>query len=188
MSETPQHHNKYGTPEYSAMNYDQLGSEPRSARLTKSLVWVMLVISALSTILGWVALQAAGAEQYLEQNVPAGQLQEITPDMLDTVFASVIVFYLVFALITLGLYVVVGLGLKGNKNWARVLGLILGILFLLSAAYTLLLGTDYGNLPGMELMNTILTVVLVLITVWWIIQAVNKDTNRWFTMHRSLQR
>ncbi len=183
--EIPQ--NKYGTTPYSATNAQGLGAEPRSVRLTKSLVWVLLVLHAISSLLGVLALQSQDPQTYFEQSLPASELEQMTPDMLETMFAASVAFFIGFAVLNVILFVIVGLGLRANRNWARITGLVLGILFLISAAYTLLFATPYGDLPGLEWLNTILSWVIVLVTIWWIVQAVNKRTSEWFAKHRRLQ-
>ena len=185
MSETPE--NKYGTTPYSPTDMKNIGTEPRSARLTKSLVWVLMILHLLSAMIGLVAMQSQGATAYLEAYLPPNEFQEMTPDMLDTMFGVTMVMFVGFAVVNLVLFVIVGLGLRANRNWARFMGLVLAILFLISSAYALLFATDYGDQSGMMLMNTIVSWVIVLVTIWWIIQALDKQIHRWFALHKSLQ-
>lgn len=176
--------NKYGTQPYRPDTFETLGPEPRSSRLTKSLVWVLLLLHAVSSIIGLAALRGQDPAAYFEAYLPASELTQMTPDMMATMFQTTVVFFIVFALFNLALFVIVGLGLRATKNWARFMGLILGGLFLLSSAYTLLFATDYGNLPGTEFLNTMLSWVILFITVWWGVQALSKATARWFAAHR----
>ena len=185
MSETPE--SKYGTTPYSPTDKKNIGTEPRSARLTKSLVWLLMILHILSSLVGLVEMQSQGARAYLEAYTPTNEFQEMTPDMLDTMFGVTVVMFVVFAAINVVLFVIVGLGLKVNRNWARFMGLVLAILFLISSAYTLLFATSYGDQSGMMLFNTIISWVIVLVTIWWIIQALDKQTHRWFALHKSLQ-
>lgn len=184
MTESPE--NKYGTTPYSPNHMHSLGEEPRSATLTKTLIWPLLVLNLITAIIGLLAFQAAGTAQYLEQNLPPGELESFTPDMLDGVTTALVVFFIVIAVINVALFVVVGLGLRANRNWARFLGLVFAILFLLSAVYSLLIGTNYGNLSGLEILNSIISWLTVLLTIWWITQAMNKETTRWFALHRNV--
>lgn len=185
MTEFPD--NTYGTTPYTPQEYTNLGEEPRSAKLTKSLVWPLLVLNLLSSILGLMAMRAVGAAEYLRPSLPPEEFQNMDQAMLDTLFSATTVFAIIFAVISVVLFIIVGLGLRANKNWARFTGLVLGAFYLLSALYTLVLATPYGELGGFELVNSILTWVIVLVTIWWFIQALQKDTNRWFAMHRALQ-
>lgn len=185
MSQTPE--NKYGTTPYSPTDLSNIGTEPRSSRLTKSLVWVLMILHILSAVIGILAMRADGPEAYLEAYMPPNEFQTMTPDMLDTVFGAAIVMAIVMAAINVALFVIVGLGLRANRNWARFMGLVLAILFLISAAYSLLFATNYGEQSGLMMLNTILSWVIVLVTIWWIIQALDKQTHRWFVLHKSLQ-
>ena len=179
--------NKYGTTPYSPTNAQNIGEEPHAVRLTKTLIWPLLALHVFSSIIGLVSIQSEGAAAYFEQNLPPGEIAQVTPDMLETMYTASLAFFIGFAVLNVILFFVVGLGLRANKNWARFVGLVLAILFLISAAYTLLFATPYGDLPGWELLNTIVSWVIVLVTVWWIIQALNKRTSQWFAMHRQLQ-
>ena len=185
MTQTPE--NKYGTTPYSPADMSNIGEEPRSARLTKSLVWVLMILHVLSGVIGIVAMQSAGAQAYLEAYLPPNEFQTMSPEMLDTAFGAIVVMSIVIMGINVVLFLIVGLGLRANRNWARFMGLVLGILFLISSAYTLLFATDYGDQSGMMLFGTIVSWVIVLVTIWWIIQALDKQTHRWFALHKSLQ-
>ena len=185
MTDTPE--NKYGTTPYSPTDMTNIGNEPRSARLTKSLVWVLMILHVLAGVIGIVAMQTAGPAGYLEAYLPPNEYQAMTPQMLDTAFAATLVMAIVLLAINVVLFVIVGLGLRANRNWARFMGLVLAILFLISSAYSLLFATDYGAQSGMMLFSTIVNWVIVLVTIWWIIQALDKQTHRWFALHKSLQ-
>lgn len=160
---------------------------PRSVQLTKSLVWPLLGLHALSAVISIIAMRSQGATEYFRNYLPPAEFEALTPDVLGTMFTAATASFIAFAAINAALFVVVGLGLRANRGWARFLGLVLAVLFLISAAYTLLFATSYGELSGLVFVETIISWVIVLITVWWIVQALNKDTARWFAMHRELQ-
>lgn len=183
--ETP--HSKYGTTPYSPASAHSMGAEPRPARLTKTLIWPLLALHVVTSIIGLMSMQSQGAAAYFEQSLPPGELAQLDPAMLDTMYSASVAFFIGFAVLNVILFVVVGLGLRANKNWARFVGLVLAILFLVSAAYTLVFATPYGDLAGFDLFNTIVSWVVVLVTIWWIIQALDKRTSQWFSMHRRLQ-
>lgn len=185
MTETPE--NRYGTTPYSPTDMNNIGDEPRSSRLTKRLVWVLMILHVVTGVIGVVAMQAEGPEAYLEAYLPPNEFQNMTPEMLDTVFGATLVVAIVMLAINVVLFVIVGLGLRANRNWARFMGLVLAILFLISSAYSLLFATDYGDQSGLMFFGTIINWVIVLGTIWWIIQALDKQTHRWFALHKSLQ-
>lgn len=164
-----------------------LGEAPRSVQLTKTLVWPLLGLHALSAVVSIMAMRSQGATEYFQHYLPPAEFETLTPDTLGTMFTAATVSFIVFALLNAALFVIVGLGLRANRNWARFLGLVLAVLFLISAAYTLLFATSYGELSGMVFVDTIISWVIVLITVWWVIQALDKHTGQWFAIHRELQ-
>lgn len=182
---SPQH--RSGTTSSSQRNVSSMSSEPRPARLTKSLIWPLLALHILTSVLGMVTMQAQDAAEYFAQLLPPAELAQLDPAMLETMLTATVAFFIGFSVLNIVVFVIIGLGLRANRNWARFVGLILAILFLLSAAYTLLFATDYGNLPSMELFSTIISWVIVLITLWWMIQAFDKRTTAWFWQHRKLQ-
>src|SRR5699024_12404505 len=122
MTESPE--NKYGTSPYSPYHMHCLGEEPRSATLTKTLIWPLLVLNLITPIIGLLAFQAVGTAQYLEQNLPPGELESFTPDMLDGVTTALGGFFIVIAVINVARVVVVGVGLRANRTGARLLGRI----------------------------------------------------------------
>lgn len=185
MSEASE--NKYGTTPYSPTARPDLGEEPRSSKLTKSLIWPLLLLNVLTSVLGIIHLQTVDTVQYYEQNLPPEQAQGLTPDMLDTMHTWTIISFIAFAALAVILFLIVGLGLRANKTWARFMGLILAILFILSEGLSLLFTVDYGQLAPIELVSAILGWVAVLLTIWWIVQAMNKQTAQWFGIHRRLQ-
>ena len=109
MTETPE--NKYGTTPYSATDMSNIGDEPRSARMTKNLVWVLMILHVLAGVIGVVAMQAEGPEAYLEAYLPPNEFQGMTPEMLDTAFGATLVMAVVLIAINVVLFVIVGLGL-----------------------------------------------------------------------------
>jgi|GEM_PF-2355757 len=184
--ETPS--NKYGTTPYSPTDAHSLGEEPRSVRLTKVLVWPLLVLHALSALFSIIAMQSMGPADYFRDYLPPQEFEQLSPDMLDTMFSAALISSIGFAAINVVLFVVVGLGLRANRNWARFLGLILAVLFLISALYSLVFATPYGDMSGVMFFETIISWVIVLVTIWWGVQALDKRTGQWFVMHRQLGR
>lgn len=176
-AETPP--DNYGTTPY---------EEPRSVRLTKTLIWPLLILHVLSVVLSLIAVQSLGPEEYLRENLRASEFGQLTPDMLDATFTVSLVAFVGFALVNVALFVVVGLGLRANRHWARFLGLVLAILFLISALYSLLFATLYTELSGLMLVEMLISWLIVILTIWWIMQALDKNTGEWFAMHRELQR
>jgi len=185
LSEAP--NNKYGTTPYSPTEISDLGDEPRSSKLTRTLIWPLLVLSALTSILSVVEMFTVAPEEYYSQILPPEQLQDATPAMLDTMHTWSLISYIGFGLLMVILFVIVGLGLRATRPWARFTGLVFAFLFVISEGLSLVFSVNYGQLEPLELVAAILTWLSVLLTIYWIIQAMSKPTSRWFSIHRRLQ-
>lgn len=185
MSEVPG--NKYGTTPYSPNTMPSLGEEPRSSRLTKSLIWPLLVLNVLTTVLGTIYLVTVDKQEYYAQSLPPEQFEQMTPEMLEAAHPWTIGSVVGLGALIVILFLIVGLGLRANKTWARFIGLVCAFLFLLSEGISLVFTVNYGDLHTIELISAILSWVTVLLTIWWIVQALNKNTAQWFAMHRRLQ-
>lgn len=185
MSEASE--NKYGTTPYSPTQQANLGEEPRSSKLTKSLIWPLLALNVIISVLGIIHLQTVDTQEYYNQVLPPEQTQGMTPEMMDTMHTWTILSFIGFGALSVILFLIVGLGLRANKTWARFIGLIFAILFLLSEGLSLLFTVDYGQLQTLELFSAVLSWVAVLVTIWWIVQAMSKPTAQWFGIHRRLQ-
>ena len=185
MSEASE--NKYGTTPYSTIDRSDIGEEPRSSKLTKTLIWPLLGLNVLTTVLGFIHLQTVDTVEYYNQALPPEQMQGMTPEMLESMHTWTSMSFIGVGALSVILFVIVGLGLRATKTWARFLGLVFAILFILSEGLSLLFTVNYGELATIELLAAVLSWVAVLLTIWWIVQAMNKQTARWFGMHRRLQ-
>ncbi len=179
--------NRYGTNPYSPAQMPDLGDEPRSSKLTKTLIWPLLILSTLTTILSVVEMLTVDPEEYYSQVLPPEQLQDATPAMLDTMHTWSLISFIGFGLLMIILFVIVGIGLRATRPWARFTGLVFAFLFVLSEGLSLVFSVNYGQLEPLELVAAILTWLSVLLTIYWIIQAMSKPTSRWFSIHRRLQ-
>ncbi|MDN5731475.1 MAG: hypothetical protein L0K07_09565 [Yaniella sp.] len=179
--------NKYGTTPYSATQRSNLGEEPRSSKLTKSLIWPLLALNVIITVLGLIHLQTVDTTEYYNEVLPPDQAQGLTPEMVDTMHTWTIISFIGFGALSVILFLIVGLGLRATKTWARFMGIVFAVLFILSEGLSLLFTVNYGELQTLELFNAVLSWVAVLLTIWWIVQAMNKQTAQWFGFHRRLQ-
>ena len=161
--------------------------EPRAVRLTKALVWPLMVLHILSAVLGTISIQSMGPGAYFEQYLPPEEFEDLSPERLDAMFSAAQVWFIGFAVFNVVVFVIIGLGLRADQYWARFAGLVLAILFLISAAYTLLFATSYGELSGLAFVEPIMSWIIVFVTVWWISQALDKRTGQWFADHREVR-
>lgn len=123
MSQEPAQH-KHGTTPDSPLNAQSLGTEPRSARLTKSLIWPLLALHILTSVLGLVMIQSQDAAEYFTRMLPPGELAQLEPGMLDTMMTAAVSFFIAMSVLNIIVFVIIGLGVRANKNWARFVGLI----------------------------------------------------------------
>lgn len=185
MSEASE--NKYGTQPYSATAMPDVGDEPRSSKLTKSLIWPLLLLNVIISVLGTIYVATVDVEEYYAQSIPPEQLEQMTPEMLEAAHPWTIGSVVGFGVLTIILFLIVGLGLRANKTWGRFLGLIFAFIFVVFQGVSLLFMTDYSQLATLELISTVVTWLTILVTIWWIVQAMSKQTGRWFAIHRRLQ-
>lgn len=179
--------NKYGTTPYSPHGKSSLGEEPRSSRLTKSLIWPLLVLNVITTVLGTIYLATVDKQEYYSQTLPPEQFEQMSPEMLEAAHPWTIASVVGFGALVVILFLIVGLGLRANKTWARFIGLVCAFLFLLSEGISLVFTVNYGELHTIELISAVLGWVTILLSIWWIVQALSKSTAQWFAIHRRLQ-
>src|SRR5699024_11527633 len=93
----------------------------------------------------------------------------------STLICALIVF-IGCGLVMIILFVIVGIGLRATRPWARFTGLVFAFLFVFSEGLSLVFSVNYGQLEPLELVAAILTWLSVLLTIYWIIQAMSKST------------
>src|SRR5699024_12469666 len=107
--------NKYGTAPYSPTQMPDFGDEPRSATLTKTLIWPLLILSALTSILIVVEMLTVDPEDYYSQLLPPEQLQDATPAMLDTMHAWSLISFIRFWILLIFLFLLVGIAVCATR-------------------------------------------------------------------------
>ena len=100
--------------------------------------------------------------------------QPVEESMIDGMVIGAMVFSLVLIAISLGLYLLVFFGLKKVKGWARVTGMVLAFIGLAFTVGGFVIGgTDMGS--GTGAVATILSVVWIAATVYWLVLAFNSQ-------------
>src|SRR5699024_9729676 len=127
-------------------------------------------------------------EEYYSQLLPPEQLQVATPAMLDAMHTWSLISLICFGLLMIILFILVGMGRRAIRPWARFTGLVFGFLFVFSEGLGSVFSVKYGQVEPLELVAAILRWLSVLLTIYWIIQAMSKSTSWWFGLHRRLQR
>ncbi|MDI3331274.1 MAG: hypothetical protein QJR09_11170 [Micrococcus sp.] len=128
---------KYGTTAYNAGAVAQDMAAPKGLGRLRTLTLASLAIYVLSSIMGMLV---AGNEDYLDAQLDAQAGMGIPREQLEEAVAASMAFAMVFSIIVLviavALYLVVYFGLRGGKNWARILGTVLAAIGTLFTAWS----------------------------------------------------
>ncbi|GAB3843019.1 hypothetical protein [Nesterenkonia populi] len=171
---------KYGTAAYDPNAAYGTGplTEPAGVRRLKSLVLVLLGLSVVSygLITAWTLSDAyvdGMMEMYDDFGLPAEDAEEAAQGAGGVIGAAI------SAAIMAGLYLLVYFGLRAKGNWARILGIVLAILGILATLVMGLFGLmmiPYFDMDVLLLAGTLLYVLHLALTVYWLILAFKKET------------
>lgn len=165
---------KFGTEAYDPhAAYGGPMQRPKSFDRVRQLTIVSFLTYMLSSGLSMVVLND---EQLYREQLEA-QGQEATQEALDFMTMSALVGGILMLVVGLVIYLVVLLGLKNAKNWARILGTVFCALGIISMAFSL---TGIGALLSAGALGIIVLVtslLFILVNVMWLISAFSKDTN-----------
>ncbi|MCY1157849.1 MAG: hypothetical protein MOP51_870, partial [Citricoccus sp.] len=172
---------RYGTTAYDPGAVGQEMAEPKGWARLKTLTLVSFGISVLSGVVGFLGINEGAIRQQVELQMEA-QGQPATPEMVDQLVSIGLATGMAFAVgslvASLVLYLAVFLGLRGGKNWARILGTVLAAV---GTLYTLVgltgIGVALAISPVMGTLTLILSVLFVVVNIWWIVTAFSKDVN-----------
>ncbi|GAA1666042.1 hypothetical protein GCM10010977_05700 [Citricoccus zhacaiensis] len=177
---------KYGTGAYNPGEVGQPMGEPKSWGRLKMLTLLSLAIYVVSSI---VSFLTAGNEAILEEQLDAQAGMGIPRDELEDIVEMSMGFVMVTAVVALVIAVVVYLlvyfGLRKGKNWARILGTVFAALGTLFTLYGLTgIGTMMSAAPGLGIVTLVITVVFLLVNIWWLVTAFSKDSNAYVNSRR----
>ncbi|REE05238.1 hypothetical protein [Citricoccus muralis] len=177
---------KYGTGTYNPGEVGQPVAEPKSWGRLKMLTLASLAIYVVYSI---VSFLTSGNEDLLDAQLDAQAGMGIPRDELEEIVEASMAFVMITAVVALVIAVVVYLlvyfGLRKGKNWARILGTVfaaLGTLFMLYGLTTI--GTMMSAAPGLGIATLVITVVFVLVNIWWLVTAFSKDSNAYVNSRR----
>jgi amino acid transporter len=181
-----QQDSKFGTAAYNPGAVGQETGEPKSWMRLKTLTLASFAISMISGIVSLLGVNEDAIRQQVELQLEA-QGQPATTEMVDQLVGIGLTTGIAFAVgglvASLVLYLVVFFGLRGGKNWARILGTILaavGALFTLVGLFQI--GTTMAVDPVMGSITLVLGVLFVAVNIWWIVTAFSKDVNAYVRM------
>lgn len=164
---------KYGTDPYAPGTYGGPMAEPKKFSLLKTFTLVSLAAYVLSSLPSFFVSGDQVRQDMIATYEQSGMSSQEAADMSEMGMALNTGFTWVTLIIAVGLYLLVYFGLKKNKNWARVTGIVFG---LVGAVFSLL-GIAFGSLLGMgvDALGIVLTLLYVAVTVYWLMLAFSTD-------------
>ncbi|WP_150462071.1 hypothetical protein [Nesterenkonia ebinurensis] len=166
---------KFGTESYNPNAYGGPVEEPAKYAQLKQFTLFSFGLYVLSAIISLVPMFTGEAEELTREELAGQDLGGLTVDEAVSIgMAMAWGFILVPLVIAIGLYLLVYFGLKNNKNWARVLGIVMAIIGILLTAGTMLaslggLGTVFG------IITLVLTLVWLAVTIYWLVLAFSHE-------------
>lgn len=174
---------KFGTQAYDPNAYGGPVGEPDKFRKLKLFTLISLGVYMVNQLVGLIMF---GSEDFRDETI--AELQQTYADAgmtleaseIDGIISAGLVFYAVFALIFLGLYLLVYFGLRADKNWARILGIVFAII-----------GSVFG-LAGFaisgfsDILTVIVTLVWIAVNIFWLVLAFNADVAQYLQSKKAI--
>jgi amino acid transporter len=181
-----QQDSKYGTAAYNPGAVGQETGEPKGWARLKTLTLASFGLHLVSGILGFAGLnedmlrETAAAELEAQGLAASDEMIEQSVQLGMALGMGTMIVSIVLGII---LYLLVFFGLRGGKNWARILGTVLAAI---GTLYTLVglagIGVALSISPVMGTITLILSVLFVAVNIWWIVTAFSKDVNAYVRM------
>ncbi|MGJ9373602.1 DUF4064 domain-containing protein [Nesterenkonia sp. CF4.4] len=167
---------KYGTDPYAPGTYGGPVAEPKKYSLLKTLTLVSLAIYVLSALPGlFMGDDAAARQEMIEPLEQQGMTAAEAAEIADLTVGLMTGFVWVTLIVGVGLYLLVFFGLKKNKNWARVTGIVFAIIGIVLT----LVGIIGANLLGL-----LLVVAHVAVAVYWLVLAFSPEVKGYLAQFR----
>ncbi|XNZ00493.1 hypothetical protein ACL90Y_00260 [Micrococcus luteus] len=174
---------RYGTQPYAAYAQPQEATEPPKYRQLLLATLVSLGIYLLSSVPGFLMLGDSGEFRRAIDEQMAAQGQSMTAEeaqtfeqIMDVAAKAGVAMLVLFTLVMVGLYLLVYVGLRRRRNWARVTGIVFAILSLVFTLPGLLLMPFMG---GTGMISLVLSLLSVAVDVWWLVLAFNGRISRY---------
>lgn len=179
---------KYGTAPYDPNAFGGPVQEPKEYGLLMKLLYGVFGIYLINQLLGLLAtfddsFVDAVREEYETNPALAGYTDAQIDEMMDMVLPMAIGMTIFFMVVGVGLFLLVIMGLRRKKDWARVTGIVFAII----GAVFSILGALYQMTGMMATMAGMLSMVLMLayigLTIAWLVMAFNRNVRdylSWF--------
>lgn len=167
---------KYGTDPYAPGTYGGPIAEPKKYSLLKTLTLVSLAIYVLSALPGlFMGEDAAARQEAIDAIEQQGMTGAEAAEAVDLFMGLFTAFLWVALLVGAALYLLVFFGLKKNKNWARVTGIVFAII---GIVFTLF------GIVGATMLGLVLVVAHVAVAVYWLVLAFSPEVKGYLAQFR----
>lgn len=157
---------KYGTDPYAPGTYGGPMTEPKKFSLLKTFTLVSLAIYVLSAIPGLFVSGDDARQEMISAIEEQGMSEQEAAEAADLFAGLFTGFVWVTLIVGVLLYLLVFFGLKKNKNWARVLGIVFAII---GIVFTLF------GLFGADLLTLALGIAHVAVAIYWLVLAFSTE-------------
>lgn len=165
---------KYGTQSYQPGSYGGPVSEPAEYRRLLSMTLAVLGLYVLIGVIGLVSTFSGETQALVQDELTgAGMSQADVDSAMGLVSGIAGIFAVIVLLVIVGLHLLVYFGLRAEKNWARVTGIVLAILGLLFNLGSLLTGLGNAFATPLMTVTTVLTLIWAAAVIYWLILAFN---------------
>ena len=159
---------KFGTESYDPNAYGGPVEQPDKFRKLKLFTLVSLAIFVLNQVVSFVMISSAEYRNEMiadieQQMSAAGQTMDRS--QVESYIDAVAGVSLIFAVIGLGIYLLVYFGLRAAKNWARIVGIVFAIL----GAVFGIGGFVFGG--PTDLVTVVVTLLWIGVNVYWLVLA-----------------
>ena len=175
---------KFGTEAYNANAYGGPIDEPRKYSLLKTLTLASFGLYLVSGIFGLIPMFTGEAEEVAREQMEGQDLGGASvDDALAFGMAVAWVAILVPLVISIVLYLLVYFGLKNNKGWARILGIVMAIIGLLLTIGGLLIDTAALG-TGVGMIGLVVSIAWAAVTVYWLVLAFSSEVTGYLEQFR----
>ncbi|TLP76898.1 DUF3784 domain-containing protein [Nesterenkonia sphaerica] len=167
---------RYGTEPYDPQAYGRPVPEPEKFRKLKRFTLLSLAVYLINQLVSFIMMNTATFREQMisdfqQQLTAAGQTVDRSD--IEGYLSMVLGVTVVFALIGLGIYLMVYYGLRAAKSWARIVGIIFAVLGAFFGIFGFVLGgpTDFATV--------VVTLIWIGVNVYWLVLAFNPDVARY---------
>lgn len=177
---------KFGTQPYQAgTSYDAPMGEPVQYRRLKSFTLISAAFLVLSTITGILLAQTSEYADAMRDSLSGLGLFSAEEIDEQVEAAQGVGFDVTILVLTLALYALVFFGLRAEKNWARIVGIIFAILGVLFTLGGVALSANLYMAHMWGIATMVLTLLYTAATVYWLVLAFSGRTRAYLADRRA---